>query len=254
MTRSIPPSKDVLKSIARRAMLVRGLLPDFSPDVRSQTAAIARASAVPEPALRDLRQLRWASIDNDDSRDLAQLSAAEPLGDGAVKILVAVADVDGLVKKDSAIDGHPRTNTTSVYTAADIFPMLPEELSTDLTSLGDGQDRPALVIEMVVRPDGVVSEFDVYRAAVQNRAKLAYNGVAAWLDGAAPAPQRVSSVAGMEQQLRIQDRVAQTMRAVRHQHGALRLETIEARAVFDGDVISDLKPDEKNRAKELRTS
>jgi exoribonuclease-2 len=251
MTRSIPPSKGVLKAIARRAMLARGLLPDFSPDVRSQTAAIARAAAVPEPALRDLRQLPWASIDNDDSRDLDQLSVAEPLGDGAAKILVAVADVDGLVKKGSPIDGHARTNTTSVYTAADVFPMLPEELSTDLTSLGEGQDRPAIVIEMVVRPDGALSQFDVYRAAVRNRAKLAYDAVAAWLDGAAPAPQRVSAVAGMEQQLRIQDRVAQTMRAVRHRHGALRLETIEARAVFDGDVISDLKPDEKNRAKEL---
>jgi len=251
MTRSTPPSKGVLKVIARRAMLERGLLPDFSPDVRSQTAAIARAPAVPEPALRDLRQLPWASIDNDDSRDLDQLSVAEPLGDGAVKVLVAVADVDGLVKKGSPIDGHARTNTTSVYTAADIFPMLPEELSTDLTSLGEGQDRPAIVVEMVVRPDGAVSEFDVYRAAVRNRAKLAYDGVAAWLDGAAPAPQRVSAVAGMEQQLRIQDRVAQAMRAVRHQHGALGLETIEARAVFDGDAISDLRPDEKNRAKEL---
>ena len=251
MPRSIPPSKGVLKAIARRAMLERGLLPDFSPDVRSQAAAIARASPALEPALRDLRQMLWVSIDNDDSRDLDQLSVAEPLGDGAVKILVAVADVDGIVKKGSPIDGHARTNTTSVYTAAEIFPMLPEELSTDLTSLGEGQDRPAIVIEMVVRPDGTVSEYDVYRATVRNRAKLAYNSVAAWLDGAAPEPQRVSAVAGMGEQLRIQDRVAQAMRAVRHQHGALSLETIEARAVFDGDVISDLRPDEKNRAKEL---
>ncbi len=154
MTRSTPPSKGVLKSIARRAMLERGLLPDFSPDVRSQAAAIAQAPPALEPALRDLRQMLWASIDNDDSRDLDQLSVAEPLGDGAVKILVAVADVDGIVKKGSPIDGHARTNTTSVYTAAEIFPMLPEELSTDLTSLGEGQDRPAIVIEMVVRPDG----------------------------------------------------------------------------------------------------
>ncbi len=251
MTRSIPSSRGVLKAIARRAMLERGLLPDFSPGVRSQTAVITRAAAAPEPALRDLRQLLWASIDNDDSRDLDQLSVAEPLGDGAVKILVAVADVDGIVKKGSPIDGHARTNTTSVYTVAEIFPMLPEELSTDLTSLGEGQDRPAIVVEMVVRPDGTVRETDVYRAAVRNRAKLAYNGVAAWLDGTAPAPQRVSAAAGMEEQLRIQDRVAQAMRAVRHQHGALSLETIEARAVFDGDEISDLRPDEKNQAKEL---
>ncbi len=232
-------------------MLERGLLPDFSPEVRSQTAAIAPASAAPEPALRDLRHLLWASIDNDDSRDLDQLSVAEPLGGGAVKILAAVADVDGIVKKGSPIDGHARVNTTSVYTAAAVFPMLPEELSTDLTSLGEDRDRPALVVEMIVRPDGAVHEFDVYRAAVRNRAKLAYDSVAAWLDGVAPAPARVSAVAGMEQQLRIQDRVAQAMRALRHQRGALTLETIEARAVFDGDAISDLRPEEKNRAREL---
>lgn len=232
-------------------MLERGLLPDFSPEVRAQTAAIAPASAAPEPALRDLRRLLWASIDNDDSRDLDQLSVAEPLRGGIVKILVAVADVDGIVKQGSPIDGHARANTTSVYTAAEIFPMLPEELSTDLTSLGEDRDRPAVVVEMSVAPDGAVHQFDVYRAAVRNRAKLAYDSVAAWLDGAAPAPPRVSAVAGMEEQLRIQDRVAQAMRTVRHHHGALALETIEPRAVFDGDAISDLRPEEKNRAREL---
>jgi len=251
MSRSILPGRRVLEAIARRAMLQRGLLPDFSPDVRSQVTAIARAAPAREPALRDLRHLLWASIDNDDSRDLDQLSVAERLGDGAVKILVAVADVGGLVTQGSPVDEHARTNTTSVYTAAEIFPMLPEELSTNLTSLGEGQDRPAVVIEMVVRPDGVVGESGVYRATVRNRARLAYNGVAAWLDGTAPAPQGVSAVEGMEEQLRIQDRAAQAMRAVRHRHGALSLETIEARAVFDGDAISDLRPDEKNRAKEL---
>lgn len=244
-------SKRLLTAIARRAMLERGLDPDFSPEVRSQTAALTRASAVPESGLRDLRHLLWASIDNDDSRDLDQLSVAEPLADGVVKILVAVADVDETVSKGSPIDGHARTNTTSVYTAAQVFPMLPEELSTDLTSLAAGQDRHAIVIEMAVESDGTVREFDAYRAAVRNRAKLAYDGVAAWLDGDGPMPHPVSAVAGIEQQLRIQDRVAQAMRVVRHEHGALRLETIEARPVFDGDVISDLRPDEKNRAKEL---
>ncbi len=251
MSQSIPSSKRLLMAIARRAMLARGLVPDFSAEVRSQMATITRGSAAPEPGLRDLRQLLWASIDNDDSRDLDQLSVAEPLGDGAVKILVAVADVDGIVKKGSPVDRHAETNTTSVYTAAQIFPMLPEELSTDLSSLGQDQDRPAIVVEMVVPPAGTVREFDVYRAAVRNRAKLAYDSVAAWLDGHAPMPPRVSAVEGMEEQLRIQDRVAQTMRAVRHQRGALSLDTVEARAVFDGDVISDLTPDEKNRAKEL---
>ncbi len=232
-------------------MIQRGLLPDFSPAVLAETGAIAKAGAETAPSLRDLRGLLWASIDNDDSRDLDQLSVAEPMAGGAVKILVAVADVDATVKEGSAIDGHARTNTTSVYTAAEVFPMLPEKLSTDLTSLGEGQERLAIVIEMVVAAAGTVAESDVYRALVLNRAKLAYASVAAWLDGTAPAPARLAVVPGLDEQLRIQDRVAQAMKSLRHQHGALSLETLEARAVFDGDVLADLRPDEKNRAKEL---
>jgi VacB/RNase II family 3'-5' exoribonuclease len=251
MMRSIPPGRALLKTIARRAMLERGLLPDFSEEIRSQTTAIPRNSASPEPGLRDLRALLWCSIDNDDSKDLDQLSVAESSGDGAVKILVAVADVDGIVKKGSPIDGHARTNTTSVYTAAQIFPMLPEELSTDLTSLGEGEDRPAIVVEMLIQPDGAMTGFDVYRAAVRNHAKLAYDAVAAWLDGNAPAPERVVAEAGMEEQLRVQDRVARSLRAARHQRGALGLETVEPLVVFDGERIADLTPLRGNRAKEL---
>jgi VacB/RNase II family 3'-5' exoribonuclease len=251
MTSSLPSSKGNLAIIARRAMRERGLLPDFAPDVLAQVSAIVRDRAGPDSGARDLRHLLWASIDNDDSRDLDQLSVAETLVDGSVKVLVAVADVDALVEKGTPIDGHARTNTTSVYTAAEIFPMLPEELCTDITSLGADQDRAAVVIEMVVVPDGTVRDSQVYRSVVRNRAKLAYNGVAAWLDGKVPVPLRVSGVAGMEQQLRIQDRVAQALRAVRRQRGALSLATIEARAVFDGDLLSDLRPDEKNRATEL---
>ncbi len=139
--------KDELQKIARDAMLQRGLLPDFSPAVIAETSRITQAAAASGAAIRDLRGLLWASIDNDDSLDLDQLSVAEPMTGGAVKILVAIADVDALVKKDSAIDGHAATNTTSVYTAAEIFPMLPEKLSTNLTSLAEGQERLAIVIE-----------------------------------------------------------------------------------------------------------
>jgi VacB/RNase II family 3'-5' exoribonuclease len=245
------PNRNELRGIARRAMIERGFLPDFSPAVQAETVAITRAAAETGPSIRDLRSLCWASIDNDDSRDLDQLTVAEAMAGGAVKILVAVADVDATVKQRSPIDGHARTNTTSVYTAAETFPMLPEKLSTDLTSLGEGQERLAIVVEMAVAPDGNVTASDVYRALVVNRAKLAYHGVAAWLDGAAPAPPRVSGVPGLEDQLRAQDRVAQAMKGLRHRHGALTLETIEARPVFDGDELADLLPDEKNRAKEL---
>jgi len=251
MNQKTVPCKDRLKSIAWQAMLQRGLLPDFSVAAVAESNAIAGAATAAGPSFRDLRSLLWASIDNDDSRDLDQLSVAVPAGGGAVKVLVAVADVDAVVKKGSAIDGHARANTTSVYTAAEIFPMLPEKLSTDLTSLAEGQERLAIVVEMAVDADGAVGESDIYQAVVVNHAKLAYNSVAAWLDGTGPAPPGLSAVAGIDQQLRTQDRVAQAMKKLRHQHGALSLETIEARPVFDGDSLADLRADEKTRAHEL---
>src|ERR1700719_138429 len=170
MNQATAPCRNQLRSIARRAMLQRGLLPDFSAEVVAETSSIANAAAASDPSLKDLRRMLWASIDNDDSLDLDQLTVAEQLPDGAVKILVAIADVDAIVRKDSAIDGHARTNTTSVYTAAKIFPMLPENLSTNLTSLGERQDRLSLVIQMVVAADGSLQGADVYRALVNNHA------------------------------------------------------------------------------------
>ena len=243
--------KAQLQSIAHEAMLQRGLLPDFSPAVIVETNRMTRAATASGMAIRDLRSLPWASIDNDDSADLDQLSVAESLAGGAVIIRVAIADVDALVKRDSAIDGHAWTNTTSVYTAAGIFPMLPEKLSTDLTSLGEGHDRLAIVMEMVVAADGGVTASDIYRAVVLNRAKLAYNGVAAWLEGAAPVPPKLAAVPGLDEQIRTQDRAAQALKRVRHAQGALRLETLEVRAVFDDGGLADLLPERKNRAKEL---
>ena len=232
-------------------MAERGLEADFSPAARAETDALTGPARESEGGVRDLRRLLWCSIDNDDSRDLDQLTVAEPATGETVRILVAVADVDALVEKDSAIDGHARANTTSVYTAAAIFPMLPERLSTDLTSLNEDEDRLALVIDMTVARDGRVSGSDIYRATVRNKAKLAYNSVGAWLEGGASPPPKVATVVGLDEQLRIQDRAAQAMRTLRHERGALSLDTIETRAVFDGDLIADLRPDQKNRAKEL---
>ncbi len=245
------PCRERLKGIARSAMLEKGLLPDFSAAVRAETAAIDKPESA-DSSFRDLRSLPWVSIDNDDSRDLDQLSVAVSMTGATVKILVAIADVDALVKKGSAIDDHARANTTSVYTAAEIFSMLPEKLSTDLTSLGESQERLAVVIEMVVGPnDGVVHSSDIYRAVVVNHAKLAYNGVSAWLEGGAPDPAQMSSVPVLSAQLRTQDQVAQAMKQLRHEHGALSLETLEARPVFDGDTLADLRSEKKNRASEL---
>ena len=240
-----------LRSIARRAMVERDLLPDFSSAAMAELSRIQTAATDSHANLRDLTGLLWASIDNDDSRDLDQLTVAELRADRSVKILVAIADVDALVKKDSALDGHAKHNTTSVYTSGDMFPMLPEKLSTDLTSLGEGQDRLAIVVEMTIAEDGVVRSSTLFRALVHNHAKLAYNGVAAWLAGEAPAPERVTAVSGLDAQLRLQDQVAQRLKVRRHQQGALSLETIEARAVFDGELLTDLRVEQKNRAKEL---
>jgi exoribonuclease-2 len=243
-----------LRGVARRAMTERSLLPDFSSAALLQVTRLSEADAAKAAAatgLRDLRDRLWVSIDNDDSLDLDQLSVAEPLAGGAVRLYVAIADVDALVTKSSAVDDHARANTTSVYTAAQIFPMLPEKLSTDLTSLRQDVDRAALVIELTVQADGAIADSDVYRAAVRNRAKLAYNGVAAWLEGTGPAPAPVAAVKGADEQLRIQDRVAQLLRARRLEHGALTLETVEARAVFDDGTLTDLVPERRNRAKDL---
>ncbi|MFZ0543896.1 MAG: RNB domain-containing ribonuclease, partial [Candidatus Promineifilaceae bacterium] len=168
-----------------------------------------------------------------------------------VKILVAVADVDALVKDGSAIDGHARHNTTSVYTAAKIFSMLPEKLSTNFTSLNFDEERLAVIVEMVVGADGSLHGSDIYRARVLNRAKLAYDSVAVWLDGDGAVPEEITAVSGLAENLRLQDRVAQSLKNLRHLHGALSLETIEARPIFEDDQIRDLEVERKNRAKEI---
>ena len=242
-------SHDELLRIARRAMLDRGLQPDFPAGALAQLNGMAAAAAPPE--FRDLSELLWCSIDNDDSRDLDQLSVAEALPGGAARILVAVADVDAVVSAGSPLDAHAAVNTTSVYTAAAVFPMLPERLSTDLTSLGAGQRRLSLVIDMTMTAAGEVTSSKVYRAVVVNKAKLAYDSVAAWLEGRTAAPAAVTAVAGMDGQLRLQDRVAQALKRVRATAGALGLVTLESEAVYAGGVLSDLRPDEDNRAKEL---
>ena len=234
-------------------MIGRGLEPDFAPAALRELEAIGgpAEAAGDVPDLHDLRNLLWASIDNDDSRDLDQLTVAEALAGERVRILVAVADVDALVAKASALDAHASCNTTSVYTPAAIFPMLPEGLSTNLTSLNEDQDRIAVVADMVFEADGSLAASDLYRARVRNRAKLAYRGVAAWLTGDGPAPRRVVETPGLDANLRLQDRVAQRLVDLRHRHGALSLETIEPRAVFDGDALCDLDPDPTNRARQL---
>ena len=232
-------------------MLQRGLLPYFSHEALAELDKIQLPPTIESAKAYDLRKLLWSSIDNDDSLDLDQLTVAEAMSGDRIKIRVAVADVDSLVKKGSAIDRQARHNTTSVYTPGQIFPMLPERLSTNLTSLILNEDRLAIVVEMVIDPDGSVQDSDIYRAIVRNYAKLAYDRIAPWLEGSADMPLEIAAVNGLPENLRLQDHAAQTMKNHRHIKGALCLETLELKPVFEGDSILELQVDEKNRAKDI---
>lgn len=244
----------LLRQIAHQAMLDRQLEPDFPP------AALQAAQAMREPAPmddgthQDLRELFWVSIDNDDSRDLDQLSVAEALEGTRIRLRVAIADVDALVRAGSPIDVHARLNTTSVYTAAQVFPMLPLRLSTDLTSLGQGQERRALVVDMTVDGAGSLVASDIYQALVVNQAKLTYRQVSAWFAGTATAGMpgaQGAPAAALMAQLRLQQQAAERLRQVRHRQGALVLASLEASAVFDGAALRDVRREEKNVAMDL---
>ena len=240
-----------LAQIAKQAMIDRGLEPEFSSAVEQEMAQIASPSRESGGGIRDLTTLLWCSIDNDDSRDLDQLSVSESLANGAIKVLVAIADVDTLVKKGTAIDDHAHNNTCSVYTAARIFPMLPERLSTDLTSLNEHEKRLTMVTELVFDSKGELTSSTAYRALVFNHAKLAYDSVASWLEGQGELPAAARAVPGMDAQIRAQDRIAQKLRAKRREQGALEFETIQPKAVFDGDQVVSLNVQAHNRARQL---
>ncbi len=234
----------LLQNIARRAMIAHGFQPDWPPGAEAELAGLAEPTG---GTLKDLRDLPWSSIDNDESRDLDQLEVC--VADGSrIRVLVAIADVDALVSKDCALDVHARTNTTSVYTPAEVFPMLPPQLSTDRTSLNEDADRAAIVIEMAV-DDGLVTDSGLYRALVRNKSRLTYHGAAAWLEGgnsAGPSPGKA-----IADQLRLQDRVARALDARRQQEGALDFARTELRPVMDGDVVREMRTEEPNRAREI---
>ena len=246
-----PHQKEELADLAVVAMRERGLEPEFPKPAIEQLKTIDGPSAEDGAGIVDMTGLLWCSIDNDDSRDLDQLTVSETLPDGSVKIMVAIADVDTLVAKDTPIDRHAQINTTSVYTSARIFPMLPEKLSTDLTSLNPNQVRVATVTEMVFQPDGTLARSHITRARVHNKAQLAYDAVSAWIEGNGPLPEAADIVPGMDQQLRTQDSVAQQLRANRREQGALDFQTFQPRAEFDGEQVVAIKQQEQNRARQL---
>ncbi len=243
--------KSDIVRIATDAMLLNGLEPEFSIQIDKQIASINGPGNDSSSDILDLTSLLWCSIDNDDSLDLDQLTACEVQADLSVIIYVAVADVDALVKKGSPIDNHARNNTTSVYTSARVFPMLPLRLSTDLTSLNPDQNRLALVTIMKIDTHGEVISSTVERAWVRNKAKLAYDAVSAWIEGESDLPPAASVVPGMGQQLRCQDSVAQKLRLHRHLKGSLEFQTFQPHAIFEGDRVVEIRQQEQNRARQL---
>jgi exoribonuclease-2 len=238
-----------LVEAAHAAMIEHGFQPDFPAGVAAELSAIqAHPEAPAAPGAQDLRNLLWSSIDNDTSKDLDQIEWAEQLADGRIRVLVGVADVDARVNKGTVIDGHARSETTSVYTGVKVFPMLPAGLSEGITSLNENEDRVAVVIEFAVDAAGTASDGKTYRALVRNRAQLAYNSVGAWLEGRGPAPAKVAASADLAAQLKLQDAAAQRMVGGRFQHGALDLETIETRPVMLANEAIEIAKLEKNRA------
>ena len=248
-----PRSSINLQAIARQVMQAQGFQPDFPPETQKQLADIKAhpPQLTPSDKVRDLRSLLWSSIDNDTSKDLDQIEVAERLPNGDVKVMIGIADVDAFVAKDTPIDQHAERETTSVYTGVSIFPMLPNELSTGASSLLENSDRPAVVTEFVVNAGGELSSSNVYRALVRNKAQLTYNAVGAWLEGTAAAPPKVAASSELQAQLKLQDNVAQALRKLRFEHGALNLDTNEALPVVLNDQVVDVLNQGKNRATEV---
>jgi VacB/RNase II family 3'-5' exoribonuclease len=247
------PSHLDLQATAKEVMMQHGFAPDFAPEVSAQLADLKQhpPQVAVADGIRDLRNLLWSSIDNDTSRDLDQIEVADGVSNGDVKILIGIADVDVFVPKLTPIDQHAARETTTVYTGIRNFPMLPEELSTGVTSLLENVDRLSVVTEFVVGPDGNLKSSDVYRAVVRNKAQLQYNSTGAWLEGKSPAPPKVAASSELQAQLKLQDEVAQRLKKQRVENGALNLQTDEVLPLVLNDKVVDVVKQQKNHATDL---
>jgi VacB/RNase II family 3'-5' exoribonuclease len=247
------PSHLDLQATAKEVMMQHGFAPDFGPEVSAQLADLKQhpPQVAVADGIRDLRNLLWSSIDNDTSRDLDQIEVADGVSNGDVKILIGIADVDVFVPKLTPIDQHAARETTTVYTGIRNFPMLPEELSTGVTSLLENVDRLSVVTEFVVGPDGNLKSSDVYRAVVRNKAQLQYNSTGAWLEGKSPAPPKVAASSELQAQLKLQDEVAQRLKKQRVENGALNLQTDEVLPLVLNDKVVDVVKQQKNHATDL---
>ena len=246
----VTPSHLDLQATAKQIMMQHGFQPDFAPEVSQQLAGL-KQQPPPANGMRDLRNLLWSSIDNDTSRDLDQIEVAGSGTNGDVKIMVAIADVDACVAKQTPIDQHAARETTTVYTGIRNFPMLPEQLSTGVTSLLENQDLLSVVIEFVVDASGNLRSQDVYRALVRNKAQLQYNSVGPWLEGKGAAPSKVAASSDLQAQLKLQSEVAQRLRQQRIQNGALNLQTDEVHPLVLNDKVVDVVKQQKNHATDL---
>jgi exoribonuclease-2 len=234
---------------ARRAVVDAGFEPDLDAAAKEQLAGITGPAAV-VPGIKDLRDKPWSSIDNKESRDLDQIEYAEELPNGNVRLVVGIADVDILIPKDSPLDKHAFANCTSVYTGVEVYPMLPEKLSTDCTSLNEGEDRVIIAIETVVDESGNVVSYDVYRAMARNNAKLAYDDVGEWLDRGGQL-NKVTDNETLTEQLQLQAKASKRLKDERARNGALEFDTIEATPIAKDGKVVDLKVIHKNRARDL---
>jgi VacB/RNase II family 3'-5' exoribonuclease len=238
-----------LHAAARRILTANGFEPDYDDAAKKQLDALTAPASAPQ-GVRDMRDRPWSSIDNTESKDLDQIEIAESMDNGCIRLVVGIADVDALVTKDSPLDEHAYANCTSVYAGGDVFPMLPIKLSTNLTSLNEGQDRLAIAVETVVNAGGDVVSYDVYRAMVRNQAQLAYEPVGAWLAGG-PPPDKVANNKTLIDQLKLQNEASKRLKAERLRNGALELETIEATPVTQNGRVVDLALVHKNDARNL---
>ncbi|SFS21118.1 exoribonuclease-2 [Granulicella pectinivorans] len=247
MSDSHSPSPFSLQNAANAEMIKNGFHLGFAPEVEAQVATL-REGGLPDET--DLRGLLWSSIDNDTSRDLDQIEWAERTADG-IRVLVGIADVASRVERGTPIDLHAADQTLTVYTAVHNFPMIPLELSTDLTSLNEGQERLAHVLEFTVTPDGRRVKSGISLARVENKAQLAYSRVGPWLEGTAEADEKVAASAALQEQLKLQDEAARALHAARLAAGALEFNRSEADPIVIDGTVHGLRTSTHNRAMDL---
>ena len=247
-----PVTMPDLRALAEQAMREAGFAPHFPPPVLREVRALDESSDDPlASVVEDLRSLPWSSVDNRESRDLDQVEVAQRLPDGAIRVMIGIADVDALVPRGSAADDHAATNTVSVYAGVAVFPMLPERLSTDLTSLNEGEDRVAVIAQFDVAEDGAISGGVVRHALVHNHAKLAYEPIGRWLEGKGKEPGAIASSPVLREQLQLQHEAARRLRRWRARAGALDFESVEARPVVSDGRVVDLQVVRRDPARDM---